>query len=145
MDDLRELFELRESLEGMAARCAALRATDAEIATLERLCERYEQEKDWQQWAQVGTEFHTALVTAARNERLAAILDSLKAQIVHSRRSALRGDEERRDAAIREHRAILDAVKARDGAAAEAHARDHVRRSYDATLSSYHSRPPANR
>src|SRR5215208_6955510 len=32
MDDLRELFELRESLEGTAARCAAQRAMDTEIA-----------------------------------------------------------------------------------------------------------------
>jgi DNA-binding GntR family transcriptional regulator len=145
MDDLRELFELRESLEGMAARCAAVRATDASIAELEQLCVLYENEADWQQWATIGTRFHNVLVAAAQNDRMATILDSLKGQILHSRRSALYANQDRRDAAIREHRAILDAVRARDGAAAEALAREHVRLSYAATLSSYQSRPPANR
>lgn len=142
MDDLRELFELRESLEGMAARYAALRVTDGEIDELQALCERYAQEQDWAQWAQVGTSFHTLLLSAARNARLTAILDSLKGQIVHSRRSVLQADAQRRDAAIREHRAILDAVKAHDPDAAEEAARAHVRLSYEATLSSYSRRPP---
>jgi len=145
MDDLRELFELRESLEGTAARCAAQRATDAELAELESLCTRYETEQDLELWAQVGTDFHDLLVTAARNKRLATILDSLNGQIVHSRRSALKADPQRRDAAIREHRAVLEAVKARNAAEAEARAREHVRFSYEATLFSYQSRPTANR
>lgn len=141
MDDLRELFELRESLEGTAARLAAQRATDAELAALEELCVRYENEQDWQLWAQIGTDFHNLLVSAARNQRLANILDSLNGQIVHSRRSVLRADSQRRDAATREHRAILSAVKARNAADAEARAREHVRLSYEATLYSYQSRP----
>lgn len=140
MDDVRELFELRESLEGMAAHYAALRATDAEIAKLERLCTRYEREKNWEKWAQIGTEFHNVLIGAARNVRLASILDSLKAQILQSRRSALRADESRRDAAIREHLGILDAIKAHDGDLAETRAREHVNRSYGATLKPYPTR-----
>lgn len=137
LEDLRELFELRESLEGMAARCAALRATAEEVEELEALCARYALEQDWVQWARIGTAFHSLLLTAARNTRLLATLDSLRGQIVHSRRSVLRNDARRRDAAIREHRAILEAVKAQDPAAAEAAAREHVRLSYEATLHSY--------
>jgi DNA-binding GntR family transcriptional regulator len=142
MDDLRELFELRESLEGMAARYAAQRVIDAELRQLEALCDCYAQEEDWAQWAQVGTSFHTLVLGAARNTRLTSILDSLKGQIVHSRRSVLQADAQRRDAAIREHRAILDALKAHDPDAAEQAARTHVRLSYEATLNSYHRRPP---
>lgn len=143
MHDLRELFELRESLEGMAARYAALRATPDEVRELEALCVRYADEQDWAQWARVGTAFHTLLVAAARNERLLGILDSLRGQIVHSRRSVLQSDSNRRDAAIREHRAILEAVKAHDPEAAEAAAREHVRLSYQATvLSIQHGHSP---
>lgn len=144
IDDLRELFELRESLEGTASRYAAQRADDAELIKLEQLCMRYESEQDWQLWAQVGTEFHNLLVAAARNQRLVTILDSLNGQIVHSRRSVLRADAQRRDAAIREHRAILEAVKIRDPARAEAAAREHVQLSYRACLFSYQSPPAAN-
>lgn len=141
MDDLRELFELREALEGMAARYAAQRVTTAELAELEALCVRYAGEQDWAQWAQVGTAFHNLLVRAARNDRLTAMLDSLKGQIVLSRRSALQADSQRRDAAIREHRAILDAVRSHDPDAAETAGREHVRLSYEATLSSYRRAP----
>ena len=137
MHDLRELFELRESLEGMAARYAALRASPDELRELEALCVRYANEQDWAQWARIGTAFHTVLLTAARNVRLLGILDSLRGQIVHSRRSVLQTDSARRDAAIREHLVILDAVKAHDPDAAEAAAREHVRLSYQATVYSF--------
>lgn len=144
LDDLRELFELRESLEGMAARYAAARATEAELQELEKLCVLYAQEQEWSRWVQTGTSFHDLLLTAARNARLTAILDSLNGQIVQSRRTVLRDNAQRRDAAISEHRAILEAVKARDRDLAEARAREHVRLSYEATLYS-HQRPATAR
>lgn len=140
MEDIRELFELREALEGMAARYAAQRASDDELAGLQRLCDAYAEETDWQRWTKIGTRFHNALVAAAHNVRLSAILDSLTAQIVHSRLSALKSDESRRAAAIDEHRRIFTVVQARDGAQAEALAREHVRRSYNATVNSYQTR-----
>jgi DNA-binding GntR family transcriptional regulator len=145
MDDMRELFELRESLEGMAARFAAIRATDGELKELERLCVRYSREQEWTKWAQIGTSFHDLLLVAARNGRLTAMLDSLNGQIVHSRRAALQGNTQRRDAAIREHRAILEAVKAKKPDDAEARACEHVRLSYEATLLSYQRQPTAAR
>lgn len=134
LDDIRELFELRESLEGMASRYAALRATPAEIDALESLCDRYEQNKNWREWAAMGTEFHNLLVDAARNTRLKSMLESLKAQIVQSRVSSLRDNPLRHTAVNAEHRAILNCVKAHDGEAAEALTRAHVRLSYQAAL-----------
>jgi DNA-binding GntR family transcriptional regulator len=141
IDDMRELFELRESLEGMAARFAAMRATDQDLKELERLCINYAREQDWAKWAQIGTSFHDLLLVAARNGRLTAMLDSLNGQIVHSRRTVLQGNAQRRDAAIREHRAILEAVKAQQPDEAEARAREHVRLSYEATVFSYQRQP----
>lgn len=134
LDDIREFFELREVLEASATRYAALRATAAEIARLGTLCSRYEREKNDAKWVQLGHDFHNAVVEAARNTRLATMLESLNAQIVMSRRTVARADALRRQAAIRDHRAIYDAIAARDAATAHALAADHVRRSYDTTL-----------
>lgn len=139
MDDVRELFELRESLEGMACRCAASRATDVEIEEFERLCGEYERAEDWEAWAQTGTEFHNRIFAAARNSRLVNFLESLKSQIILTRQSGLRKVPGRRDEAIQEHRAILNAIKARDPDQAEQQARAHVRLSHEATLRSFHS------
>lgn len=134
VEDLRELFELRESLEGLASRCAALRATDTEIKELEHLCDVYERAKGLEAWNQIGSEFHNKIFAASRNSRLTRFLDSLKAQIALTRRWALQSTRSRQDMAIREHRAILNAIKAHDPSAAESRARAHVRRSYEANL-----------
>ncbi len=139
IDDLQELFELREGLEGMASRFAALRATDKEIRDLDQLCRRYDRARDLETSTRIGTEFHNKIYSACRNRRLAAILGSLKAQIVPTRRSALRSARTRRDEAKREHRAIMDAIRGRDPDAAEREARAHVRRSYRVLLDSYQS------
>jgi DNA-binding GntR family transcriptional regulator len=134
LDDLREFFELREVLEASATRYAALRATPAEIAQLERLCVHYEREKNNAKWVQFGHDFHSLLIKAARNSRLETMLDSLNAQIVMSRRTVAQADPVRRQAAVRDHRAIFEAVKARDDARAQTLAAEHVRRSYETTL-----------
>ena len=137
LDDLREFFELREVLESSAARYAALRATRGEVEQLEGICFRYEREKDDEKWAQMGHEFHSLIVQSARNARLHSVLHSLNAQIVISRRTVARADAVKRQAAIRDHRAIFEAIKARDEVKAQALAAEHVRRSYETTLRAY--------
>ena len=134
LDDMREFFELREVLESTATRYAALRATAAEMAQLERLCAQYEREKNDAKWAQLGHDFHNLLIKAARNTRLETMLASLNAQIVISRRTVARADDVHRRAAVRDHRAIFEAVLARDAGRAESLAAEHVRRSYETTL-----------
>jgi len=137
LDDLREFFELREVLESTAARYAALRATRGELEQMDRICAKYEREKDEEKWSQMGHEFHTLVVQAARNTRLQAMLHSLNAQIVISRRAVTRADPSRRESAMRDHRAIYEAIHARDETQAQALAAEHVRRSYETTLRAY--------
>lgn len=140
LDDIREFFEVREALEATASRYAALRATAGEIAQLEKLCERYAREANWERWNRIGTDFHNVVIDAARNARLRGMLRSLNAQIVMSRRSATGGDPERRKQAVADHKAIFAAIKARDGKRAELLAAAHVRRAYEATMAGAHSR-----
>lgn len=134
MSDLRELYELREVLEGFAARCATLRATDAEIDDLEQLMRRYARAPAWEAWARIGTEFHNRIVSLGSNQRLGSLLDSLKGQISLTRETQLREVRGRRDESVLEHRAILDAIRKRDPDEAERQARAHVRVSYEAVL-----------
>lgn len=139
LSDIRELYELRESLEGFATRCATLRVTNAEIEELGVLFEKYERAQTWEAWVEVGTEFHNRITSLARNKRLTTFLDSLNAQISMTRQTQLRDVQGRREESVEEHRAILDAIKQRDPDAAEKHARAHVRLSYEATIRGFHS------
>jgi DNA-binding GntR family transcriptional regulator len=138
MSDVRELFELRESLEGLATRCAAIRVTSAEIAELEQLYDRFERTHDWEASLRIGTEFHNRILSLAGNSRLSNILGALNAQISLTRLTQLRDVRGRRDESVLEHRAILKAIQQRDPAAAERHARAHVRRSSEATLHAFY-------
>jgi DNA-binding GntR family transcriptional regulator len=137
LDDMREFFEIREVLESSASRYAALRATPDEIEALEHLCSLYETESDHEKWTQIGHDFHDLVIRSARNARLQAMLGSLNAQIVISRRTVSRASALQRRAAIRDHRAILSAIQARDDARAQSLAAEHVRRSYETTLRAY--------
>jgi DNA-binding GntR family transcriptional regulator len=139
MSDVRELFELRESLEGLATRCAANRATGAAIAELEQLFDRYERAQTWEASVRIGTEFHNRILSLAGNSRLATLLGSLNAQISLTRLTQLRDVRGRRDESVVEHRAILKAIQQRDPDAAERRARAHVRRSAEATLQVFRS------
>lgn len=139
IEDLRELYELREALEGVAARCATLRVTAVNVEELEQLYEQYEQAQNWEAWVQIGTEFHSKIISFAGNMRLATILDSLKAQIRMTRQTALRHVEGRRNESILEHRAILNGIRQGDPDEAEQQARAHVRLSYEVLLRSLYS------
>ncbi|WP_326539761.1 GntR family transcriptional regulator [Pseudorhodoferax sp.] len=137
LDDLREFFELREVLEAAAARYAALRAHADEVAELQRLCERYQDEADLARWHELGARFHALIVQSARNRRLAGRLTELTVQIDLSRRSVIYAGPAWRDTAVQDHRAICEAIACRDEAAAQQAAALHVQHSYQATLRAY--------
>lgn len=136
-DDIREFFEMRQILESAAARLAAQRATDEEIARLKSLCDAYRGEGDLGRWQEIGAQFHTLIVAAARNRRLAQELSSLRTQIDLSRRSVIHAGGSKREAAVDDHRAIYEAIAARDEEAAYAAAERHVIHSYETTIRAF--------
>jgi DNA-binding GntR family transcriptional regulator len=137
IDDLREFYELREILESSATRLAAQKATDSEIAELERIHELYKSELNLERWNSLGSDFHDAITKASRNQRLASILDSLNAQIKLSRRPMIQATKEWREIAINDHQRILDAIRHRNEPLAQSAAAEHIRHSYVAMLKAY--------
>ena len=78
-DDLQEVYHLRAMLEGYAARRAAQRITEDEIAELRRLADEMEaiEGADEQRVARFSTlnrDFHITIVRAARSQRLEGML-----------------------------------------------------------------------
>jgi DNA-binding GntR family transcriptional regulator len=79
-EDIRQLYELRELLEGGAARAAARAATDTDIARMEMICEQTAAEVgDYgsKKWADLDHAYHNALADASHNERIARSLKQL--------------------------------------------------------------------
>jgi len=133
-EDIEELYGVRASLEGLMAAEAARRLTDADAQRLADLVERNARHVgDAEDAMRAGHEFHLAIAAVARHGwagRLHAQVDGHMSRY----RAFTNQSQERRSAALAEHRAILDAIVAREPEAARARAEEHVRAARDVAL-----------
>ena len=125
--DLAKLFEVRMVLEGFCARLAAQRITGDHLAQMEEVIQELEQvaDDDGKALMEIDERFHTLLYQAADNKFLTETLDRLHAlsfrlwHLALDRLGDVRG-------AMEQHIAITEALKAGDGARAEALLRQHI-------------------
>lgn len=125
-----ELYEMRAVLEGTAARLAARAASDIELDELEALNAELAAAPAGPQSREMNRQFHRSLLDAARNRFLVKSMSALQKTMLILGPTTL-ADPSRAAVAVREHSAVLEALRARDGARAEAAMRIHV----DAALS----------
>jgi len=110
---LLELTEARQSLEGNIVRFATLRATDEHIKAMEQAIEDLETHRDDIEFCvNKDIEFHDILVQSTNNRVFKFMLDSLVELSRESRLNTMRFSGI--DKPIVEHRAILEAIKARE-------------------------------
>ncbi len=125
-EDIEELYGVRAALEGLMASEAARRVTEAQGERLAQLVERNARHVgDAEDAMRAGHEFHLALADVAQHgwgARLHAQVDGHMSRY----RAFTNQGQERRTAALAEHRAILDAVLARDPESARSRAEAHV-------------------
>ena len=127
--ELVPLYQIREVLEGLAARLAAEHAEDAELEALAQAHERHTtalERGEADHHVPLDMAFHAALRSAAHNAELDQYLERVQGRIAIAMLGGTARGWSRH--AIVEHRAILEAVLARDADAAEAAARAHIRR-----------------
>ncbi|KOV85344.1 FadR/GntR family transcriptional regulator [Nocardia sp. NRRL S-836] len=115
-----ELTEMRVIVEPAAARLAAERATREDVEALSAALDRMTGARDLAATVRADHDFHRLLVAAAHNtfltqvERVVAIGLAERDKLVHG---SVAGDP------VPSHRAVLDAITARDPGAAHAAAR----------------------
>jgi DNA-binding GntR family transcriptional regulator len=131
MQDMREIYELREVLDGVAARNAAALPDPRTFveATLRPLYEeqrRLVREESGHGYSDVDVAFHRALWHAAGNDRLARFMDNISGQLRFGSGSSSRLPG-RTGEALTEHAAIMEAVARGDADLAERLSREHVR------------------
>lgn len=129
-----ELYDLREILEGSAARFAARHASAAEVEELAELVASEPPLADTpDRLAELNRVFHSALYRAAHNRFLERSLFGLRDSMALLGGTSLRVAG-RYDTAHAEHCAIIEALHARDLDAADEAARIHVRNAQRARL-----------
>jgi DNA-binding GntR family transcriptional regulator len=125
---MREIFEVRTTLEGMCARLAAERVTPAQVTEMEQLLRDFERvlrEGDNQALIAVDHKFHQRLYEASGNRYLGRALDEMYSLIYRLFNFALDRMGSVR-ANVEDHRDILAAIKAGDGRTAERLVQRHI-------------------
>lgn len=129
-----ELYAVREVLEATAAGLAARHASDMEIVALRDMLDLEEQMlDDAGKLADHNRRFHEAIYHCSHNRYIVKMLQHIQTGMLLLQPAGRTGSE-RRDTALAEHRAIVDAIEARDPAASEAAIRHHVRRAQQARI-----------
>ena len=131
LDEVVELYAIREALEGMAARLAADHMSDTEIEAVRELLDEHEvavQKSEGREYFQQegDLDFHYRIVMASGNQKLIALLCGELYHLVRMHRYRSSRTASRPQRALTEHRRILDAVAERDGELAELLMRRHL-------------------
>lgn len=133
-DQLGELYVVRGELEGLAARLAAQHASTEETRVLRNMVEQdFELLGDAQKLSRANRRFHKQLHLASHNRYLIQQLEAVHRTmaLMATTTFAISG----RDAvALEEHRAIVDAIEARDGEGSCAALKTHISMAYETRL-----------
>jgi DNA-binding GntR family transcriptional regulator len=135
LKDLKEIWVIREALEGVACGLAAVNITDAELAELKQILRKHEELSESDHFPASYEEspeydFHYKIVQASRAQRLAQLICGDLYYLIKVYRYRISSANPRRTPeALKEHRAIIRALAKHDSAGAEAAMREHLRNS----------------
>lgn len=140
--DAEDILDLREILEAGALRTIVARASDEDLAAFDRL--RDADTSDIKAFAEYNRQFHLTLCEASGNQRLASSMaglmenyDRLCIVSLSSGRDELGSMSD----ALADHNTIIDALQARNAAAAVRASARHVKKSRSTVMRGLENRP----
>ncbi len=137
--DVHDLYFVRQRLEGMACALAAERTGGDDITHLRQVLSTMEtalQEKNQEQVARIGYEFHTLLYSLSDNRYLMDTLILLSEQIRRFRSLNVEITQRGLDA-LKEHHGVVDAIARHDVVEADRLSQEHVNRSWEHTRAAF--------
>ncbi|MFK7160399.1 GntR family transcriptional regulator [Marinospirillum sp. MEB164] len=134
LEELLELYEVREAMEGMACRLAARQMPQNEIDGLKALLQKHQSQAELQEniayYQKEGDlDFHYRIVQGSGNKKLKALLCGELYYLVRMYRYRFSATSGRPQRAFEEHYRIVDAIEQRDEELAEMLMRRHIRAS----------------
>ncbi|ALM52646.1 GntR family transcriptional regulator [Halomonas huangheensis] len=128
LERVEEIYDMREAVEGLAARLAARNARTPDLMRLEKILQEQRAEPDTEvRFLNINDRFHGAIYTLSRNRYV--IHD---AEVLLNSASMIRGSTHGRydyeSWSLQDHEAIFNAICNGDTAGAETAMRQHIRR-----------------
>jgi DNA-binding GntR family transcriptional regulator len=133
-EEMIRIFELREVLEGLAARRASQRVTQNQIQKLHGFFKGFKisnSAKDIEKYAEEDRRFHHFLIEIAGDELLSGILETYSIVTFSYLVGFIGGLVRPPGETLQEHLAIIEALVRKDPEKAEQAARLHLRRSWE--------------
>jgi DNA-binding GntR family transcriptional regulator len=130
LSSIEEIGIIRAALEGIAAKLAAAKATDDEIAVLRRqigFMEMHTESGDLDKLVEANSGFHRMIREIAKNLYMSQLIKIVHSFDITVRRRALTDPEEAMRG-INEHKAIFQAIADRNGGFAERLIKEHILR-----------------
>ncbi|HET8758659.1 MAG TPA: GntR family transcriptional regulator [Solirubrobacteraceae bacterium] len=129
VEELEELYEIRQLLEGQAAAHAAEHRRPEDVERLRRIVASLDHAPSADAWVRLNAEFHTALYRLAQRAELVRLIDSLRIRTeVYVRILVETGSS---DEAQQDHRDIVAALDAGDADKIRSLVHKHLRHTRD--------------
>ncbi|MCR4851563.1 MAG: GntR family transcriptional regulator [Lachnospiraceae bacterium] len=131
--DVHDIYMIRSSLEGMAARLAVKNITDEQLEEMEEnvyLASFHASKGHMEQMTELDNRFHHILYEACGSKMLENLLQDFHQYVIRIRKKTL-STKERGVASNEEHKAIMEAIKSKDEKKAEKLANTHIINAYE--------------
>ena len=128
--DVNDIYSMRSLLEGLCVRWATENITEEQMQQLEEvmlLSEYHLGQEKSDQVVLLDGKFHEILYQASDSRMLEHLLGDFHRYVRMARRKSVE-QKGRADLSVKEHRAILDAIKSKDADKAEALANQHMQK-----------------
>lgn len=128
--NIQEVQLLRAVVEGLNAKLAATKITDAQLKVMEEQLKLMEKLRDYQEvdsLVEENTNFHNLIREAANSPMISRVLINITSFDKAFRKRALERQSEIYDG-FSEHSRIFEAIKAKDGDLAEQEMKQHIMR-----------------
>jgi DNA-binding GntR family transcriptional regulator len=134
--DIEDIYTIRMLIEGLAARWAAEKITPAELREMKEaleLEEFYTRKNDAGQLMHFDSKFHDIVFKASKSKPLMQTLSTFHHYVQRARNASLNNPDRARQA-LKEHKAIYQAIMEHDADRAEKLTTDHVRNASQSLL-----------
>jgi len=139
--DLDEVYSLRRALERLAIEYACMRATPEDLdevqAVVDAMASAIERGISEKEAAELDLRFHDAVFQSARHKRLLDYWATLRPQVYIFMLSRNVASADFRDAFVRGHQEILNAIRACDKQRAVDVTKEHMHVAYDHVIRTY--------
>ncbi len=126
--DIDDIYAIRMHVEGFAARLCAENIDSEKAAAMQKIVELQEfylSKSDFEQLWHLDSSFHKMIYDGSQNRPLMYMLSNFHNYIKRARDLSVKATG-RADKSVSEHRAILEAIKSRNGDLAESLTKEHI-------------------